>query len=677
MSHDQQTFNRAANTALIGLCVQTALALSIGLLGLYAQSPAMIAMTWHLLGGVPLWLVLWVLFNQHRLERVEALESEQLAGDDAATAALFNEAGDQLALAQRRLDRLYKVGLKVTAGLLSVYLLALGGGLFYAHFQTLTGTDAQSLGLDPAKNRALIGMIVFIGGVVGFLLARYVAGMTQVNAWVALRAGATYLMGNVVLLALALLALVMVLFGDQRGFIYLALVVPGFMVLLGLEMLLGLVLSFYRPVRKGEFQRPAFDSRMLGFLAQPQSLGKIISDTINYQFGFEISRSWFYHLLSRATLPLLLLCILLVIAMSAVVIVAPQQQAVVTTFGKFDRIAGPGLHVKFPWPVGRAYKYDVDRVQQVMVGSRPDAIGPITDKAVLWTNPHTDGDQKEVFLVTAPSSIAGHDDGGTIGELIGGDAAVQYRIRDLEAYVTSSADPTQALAALSERVVSAAFRVYSVDQLLGVNRLDFGMELKQRVQADVDRWGLGVEIVNVAVMALHPPQDSEVAAAFHEQIGAQQKAQATIENARKESVSILANVAGSPEKAEALIEAIRRVGSAGGDDQAQERDAFEAEIDRQMLEAGGQAAQRLLEARAKRWQMAITERARAERFGSEYEAYQQAPNYYRARLYLETLANATRERRKIILDTDDAPPMIRLELKDSGTALEGIFGNEN
>jgi regulator of protease activity HflC (stomatin/prohibitin superfamily) len=675
MSHDQQTFNRAANTALIGLGVQTALALALGLLGLYAESAALIAMTWHLVGGIPLWLVLWVLFNQHRLERLEALESEQLAGDDAAAAALFNEAGDQLALARRRLDRLYKVGLKVTALLLSIYLLALGGGLCYAHFQTLTGAEPEALGLDPAKNRALVGMIVFIGGVVGFLLARYVAGMTQVNAWIALRSGATYLMGNVVVFALALIALVMVLFGDQRGFIYLAVIVPGFMVLLGLEMVLGLILSLYRPIRKGEFQRPAFDSRILGFLAQPQSLGKIITDTINYQFGFEISRSWFYRLLSRATLPLILLCVLLVIGMSSVVIVAPQQQAVVTTFGQFDRIAGPGLHFKYPWPVGRVDKYDVDRVQQIIVGSRPGATGPITDKAVLWTNPHTEGDQKEVFLITAPHTGDEQDDGVTLGELIGGDAAVQYRIEDLRAYVNAVVDPDQALSAIAEREISAAFRTRSVDDLLGINRLDFGRQLQRRIQADIDRWGLGIEVINVAVMALHPPQDSEVAAAFHEQVGAQQKGQATIENARKEAVSILANVAGSPTKAESLIEAIGAVSALDADVPAEQRNELEAEIDRQIVAAGGEAAQRLLEARAKRWQLAVTERARAERFGSEYEAYRQAPNYYRARLYLETLAQAVRDRRKIILDTDEAPPLIRLELKEPGTAIEGLFSD--
>lgn len=673
MTHDQQTFNRAANTALIGLGVQVALALAVGLLGLYAEAPGLIAATWHLVGGIPLWLILWVLFNQHRLERLEALESEQLAEDDAVTAALFNEAGEQLALARRRLDRLYKVGLKATALIVAIYLLVLGGVLFYLNLNALQAGRLDSLTIAPVANPALIGMIVFGGGLIGFLVARYIAGMTQVDAWVALRSGASYLMGNVVMLALTGAALVVNLFGNDIGYAYLAVIVPAFMSLLGLEIILGLILSFYRPVRKGEFQRPAFDSRLLGVLTQPQSIGRIITDTINYQFGFEISRSWFYRLMAQATLPLAALCLLLVVAMSSVVIVAPQQQAVITRLGRLDRIAAPGLHFKLPWPVGRAQKYDVDRVQQIIVGSRPGATGPITDTAVLWTNPHTEGDQREVFMVTAPPTEATRpDDGGTLGELIGGDTAVQYRITDLPAYVNSATDPRAALGAIAERSVTNAFRTRSIDDLLGINRRAFGESLRRSIQADADHWGLGVQIINVAVMALHPPQDAEVAAAFHGQVEAQQQAQATIENARKDAVSVLSNVAGSPVRAQMLVEAIAHL-DPDADDQA--RLEREIRIDEQVRAAGGTAAQRLLEARARRWQTAITERARAERFGAEFAAYQQAPGYYRARLYLKTLANAVRDRRKIIIDTDDAPPMIRLELEGADTGIEGVFGN--
>ena len=49
------------------------------------------------LGGLPIWIILWLVYNQHRLERVEALETEQLAADDARTTAFFDEAGQAVA----------------------------------------------------------------------------------------------------------------------------------------------------------------------------------------------------------------------------------------------------------------------------------------------------------------------------------------------------------------------------------------------------------------------------------------------------------------------------------------------------------------------------------------------------------------------------------------------------
>jgi len=183
-----------------------------------------------------------------------------------------------------------------------------------------------------------------------------------------------------------------------------------------------------------------------------------------------------------------------------------------------------------------------------------------------------------------------------------------------------------------------------------------------------------VQIVSVAVSALHPPQDAEVAASFHEQVRAQQEAEATIENAKKDAVSILAGVAGSAQQADSFFNAITGLDARATGAQ---RLAQEAAIDAQLRAAGGQAAQRLLEASATRWRKAITEQARAQRFGSELLAYRKAPSYYKSRLYLETLANAAADRRKIILDTGEAPPQVRVNLEQAGAGVEGIFGTDN
>ena len=164
MSHDQETYRRACTAVLLGLGTQLVLSILTALTGLYAGSIGINALFWYYLGGLPIWIILWLLYNQHRLERVEALETEQLAADDARTAALFEEAGEQLLIAQRRLDRLYKYGLNIVSLLVSVFLLAMGAAMLrnaVAVYRAGSGVEPGSFFRDPGA------MIRAGGGVLG------------------------------------------------------------------------------------------------------------------------------------------------------------------------------------------------------------------------------------------------------------------------------------------------------------------------------------------------------------------------------------------------------------------------------------------------------------------------------------------------------------------------------
>jgi len=68
-------------------------------------------------------------------------------------------------------------------------------------------------------------------------------------------------------------------------------------VLLGLmaaEMLLTLLLEIYRPRIKGKIARPLYESRVVGLLAQPENLFTTAAQTLDYQFGFNVSQTWFF-----------------------------------------------------------------------------------------------------------------------------------------------------------------------------------------------------------------------------------------------------------------------------------------------------------------------------------------------------------------------------------------------
>lgn len=686
MSQDQQTYTHATTAALIGFLTQLLLTVLLAVIGFYAQSRAIFAGAFYLLPGIWVWVLLWVLYKQHLLARAESLEVARLKDSDARSAALFDEAGSQLAQASRRLENIYRWGMPVISALTALYLLGTGVLLLYLNSRHIELGTLATTPIKPGINTSLIALLLVVGWLGGFLVARYVAGMTRVDAWQALRGGAGTLIGNVFLGYLPLLvATAMLFFGNQSLFVYLSLAIPGVMVLLGVEVVLGLVLGFYRPRKPGEFVRPAFDSRLLGWLTRPESIGKIFSETINYQFGFEVSKSWFMQLLGRALLPLAIVCVVVVIGMTSLVVVEPHQQAVVTQNGAFVRVAEPGMSFKLPWPLGEAKKYDVNRVHSVRLGSRAHVDDEHKmDGPILWTNTHVQEGATEQLMITAPPPGAGTtgEADSVLGEMIGADIDIKYRIADLADYAginnpnQGTTDPETLLTTIAQNEVTRFFATKDIDTLLSTGRATAGQELQDAIQARLDAYAVGLEVVFVSVSGVHPPQ--QVAADFHKRINALQEAQTETEKALQAADVVLAEVAGNRERASrlsALIDTYYRLDGElkqlPPDAPADRRAALTAELERQhvaiellMIESGGLVGQRLAEARATRWSTSLSAQSRSLRLAAELESYKSAPRYYPVSRYLDVLVTAMQDRHKTVMGPpQDAPkPEVVLDL---------------
>ena len=702
---DHQTYKRAAHAALLGLITQLIVALGVALLGLYGQTPALYAATWHLFAGGAIWLILWLTYKQHQLERLESLEAEQLAQSDEQAARLFDEAGQQLAIARKRLEGFYKWGLNGISLVVAGYLLAVGGALLWGNYQAATGPTA--LGLSETAAPLLIAGLSTLIAFVAFIVGRYVSGMTREPAWTLLRGGAGFMMGSALITLLIVIAALGAFFGQPVGFTILALAIPALMAVLGLEMLLALLLSIYRPRQAGQPMRPAFDSRILGWLSSPESIGRIVSETLNYQFGFEISRSWFYRLLARAVTPLLILGAVILIGLSSIVIVAPQQQALITTGGRIvGEPAGPGLHLKWPWPLGGAKKYNTARVKTIEVGSMPHT----AHENFIWSDAH-EGEHQD-YLITAPPRVPEQRAAlrTAIGELVGATTQVHYTIADLKQYATGAEKPRELVTTLAQRAMDEYFATHTSDALLAGGRSQAGVAITEKLQSMVDRHRLGLTITGVDVVHVHPPQGQGVVEAFHEAVAARQQKQTRIAEARKEAVQILASVAGSRQQAMEISQAKAKL-----DELRQQRRQLQQKLDASSTEtgssdspsaatqpseklasleksiakqrrhietliqsAGGEAARMLAEARAARWRRPLQAAGKAERFTAQLQAYQQAPRYYRMRQYLDVLGTTLKEPRKFLMTAEaKGVPTIRLNLESAGQGIEGILEQAN
>jgi regulator of protease activity HflC (stomatin/prohibitin superfamily) len=443
--------------------------------------------------------------------------------------------------------------------------------------------------------------------------------------------------------------------------------------------------------------RTPFDSRLLGWLISPESLGKIVSETINYQFGFEVSRSWFYQLLSRSITWLVIFGAGTLLAVSCVVIVGPEEQAVITRFGTIvgegkDRVLGPGLYFKLPWPISAKLSFPTQRVMEISVGSVRSRMK--TTDSLLWTTPH--GPEKEQWLITAPSAAQsvngperGADDNRGL-ELVGAEIAVQYRVTDLLTYLESADRPASLLALVAEREVSLYFATHDIDMLISRGRVEAGGALHDRIQRRADETGLGVTIVHVGLKSIHPPQEADVAVKFLEQIGALQESQSRIEKAKQEATETYAAVAGSREKALLIngligeanalnteIERLRRDPAAtlpAKDAAAKKLESKEREIVAAIADSSGEAAEQIFMARADRWERVNSERGKALKFLADLAAYNNAKKYYAAKIYLDVLVGGMSEARKYVITAQQSAPLrININLADETDFLDGIL----
>jgi len=296
MKADYLSFKRATSVALLGLAIQLGLGLALLVFSQLARDAASLTASLYILLGAAIWLSLAVVYDQHRRERIEAMEAESLAAISARQSAVFEENAEDLRVAAKRLAWMHRVLLPGISLALAAVLIGVGLWRFKGG-QTLASADSVSLIASHYRNWAIA---LGIGAAVaGFIFARFVSGMAKQRVWANLRAGAAAAVGAA-LMGLAIVVSQFVVYaGSDAVARYLPAILPVVMIVLGGEIVLNFLLDIYRPRVPGEIPRPAFDSRILGFVAAPDKIAESIGGAINYQFGFNVTGSWFYQLLAR------------------------------------------------------------------------------------------------------------------------------------------------------------------------------------------------------------------------------------------------------------------------------------------------------------------------------------------------------------------------------------------
>ena len=562
-------------------------------------------------------LVSAVSYFQMRLEtreRLEKLEYEELKKAPAG-AALFTEAAETFP-AKRSREQFDKYFVPTFTFLLFVLQAT---GVFYG-WKWLSDVAA------PSQEQSTIAMALFaMAALILFLVGKYSAGIARLENQPLLRPSASYMLLGALTITLVSGAEAAVWFGYPKADAILARILVAILGLVAVENLFSLVFEIYRPRVKQQAVRVLYESRLIGLLGQPGGLITTAAQALDYQFGFQVSHTWFYRFLEKALAWIVLAQLSALFLSTAFVIIQPGEQAVIERFGK--QVAGrevlePGLHFKLPWPFEAVYRFKTREIQTFSIGFVPD---PELDKenVVLWTRAHA----KEEFNMLVASrersgQVVTNADLESLAvpvNLLAVSIPVQYQVDDVRAWMYNHTDSSALLESLATREVIKYLVSVDVDDIMTIGRKKASEELRLRIQKLASEQNLGAKILYVGLQGVHPPV--KVADAYEAVIGSLSEKETNILAAEAYALETVPRAA---------AEAIAIVNRAEGDRVAR------------IASAGALSSQ----------------------FTNQMAAYQASPSVYKARAYLDTLGRSLQNTRKVLTMATNTHDVIQLNLEE-------------
>ncbi|MDP7150203.1 MAG: FtsH protease activity modulator HflK [Paracoccaceae bacterium] len=254
--------------------------------------------------------------------------------------------------------------------------------------------------------------------------------------------------------------------------------------------------------------------------------------------------------------------------------VRPEEQSVELFLGSYYKTGNPGLNFA-PWPLVTAEVVNV-------TSERTEDIGVARS-----------GSGGNGLMLTTDANIVDID------------FQVVWNINDPSKLLFNIAEPQETVQAVSESVMREIIAASNLAPILNRDRGLIADTARENIQATLDEYESGINIVRVNLDKADPPRE--------------------------------------------VIDSFRDVQAA-----EQERDRLERQADayanRVVAEARGEAAQILEEAEGYRAQVVNQALGEASRFSAVLTEYEKAPDVTRKRLYIETMEKVLGDVDKMILD---------------------------
>lgn len=178
---------------------------------------------------------------------------------------------------------------------------------------------------------------------------------------------------------------------------------------------------------------------------------------------------------------------LIIIFSTSFIVVDQTERAVITTFGKFTRVDGPGLAFKWPFGIQNAYFVKTEVVQTEQFGFR-------TEKAGITTK-YSDKDYpEESTMLTGDLNI------------VSVEWIIQYKITDPKAWLFNCSDREKTIRDISQSAVNLLVGDRTILGVIGPERTAIQEEAVQMMNEKFAEFGLGINVIQVQLQNIVPPK---------------------------------------------------------------------------------------------------------------------------------------------------------------------------
>ncbi len=303
--------------------------------------------------------------------------------------------------------------------------------------------------------------------------------------------------------------------------------------------------------------------------------------------------------------------VVLIILSTSFIVVNQNERAVITTFGKFTKVATPGLQFKLPFGIQAAYHVPTEVVQAEQFGFR-------TEKAGLPTKYSTQDFPEESTMLTGDLNI------------VSVEWIIQYRITDPKAWLFNVSDKQKTIRDISQSVVNLLVGDRTILGVIGPERTAIQEASVQMMNEKFDEFGLGIAVTQVQLQNIVPPKGVQDA----------------FEDVNK------------------AIQDMNRLVNEG-------KEAYNAEIPK----VQGQAKQVIEIAQGYATERVNQAKGDVARFNSVYSEYRNAPEVTRQRLYYEMMEAIFKDERNVeLIDRrfTNFLPIKSLEAQGSAGSVQGV-----